>query len=94
MLKSTGAQLFERCCDGVLMIEDISEPGNRFALHYFDFDTGQYLGDYETLLGQNLSTLYHVADTWENYMKLKQLLDKRFSDWKKQSYKKSFWKFW
>ena len=90
----TGAQIFERCCDGVLMIEDISELGNRFALPYFDFSTGQYLGDYENTIGQNFPSLYYVPDTWDNYNKLKQVLDKRFSDWKNQNIKKPFWKFW
>ncbi len=90
----TGAQIFERCCDGVLMLEDISEPGNRFALHYFDFDKGQYLVDYETLLAKGLPTMYHVEDTWENYKKLKIQLDKRHSEWKNQNNKKPFWKFW
>jgi hypothetical protein len=86
----TGSQIFESCCDGVLLVEDVSELGNRFALPYFDFDTGQYLGDYEKTLVENLSSTYHVADTWDNYLKLKQVLDKRFSDWKNQNNKKPF----
>lgn len=84
-LKLTGSQIFERCCDGVLMVEDISELGNRFALPYFDFDTGQFLDDYEKTLSENLPSLYYVADIWDNYLKLKQVLDKRFLDWKKTS---------
>ena len=88
----TGSQIFERCCDGVLMLEDISELGNRFALHYFDFDTGKYLADYEATLANSLPTMYHVADTWDNYKKLKVVLDKRFSEWKNQNNKKPFWK--
>jgi hypothetical protein len=92
--KLTGSQIFERCCDGVLLLEDINELGNRFALPYFDLETGEYLGDYEKTLAANLPSLYYVADTWENYMKLKQVLDKRFSGRKKQNKKKSFWKFW
>ena len=90
----TGSQIFERCCDGVLMLEDISELGNRFALHYFDFDKGQYLADYESTLVDGLSTMYHVADTWDNFKKLKAVLDKRFSGWKNQDNKKPFWKLW
>jgi len=90
----TGSQIFESCCDGVLMIEDISELGNRFALPYFDFNSGQYMGDYEKTLAKNLPSAYHVTDTWDNYAKLKQVVDKRFSDWKNQNYKKPIWKFW
>jgi hypothetical protein len=90
----TGSQIFETCCDGVLMVEDLNELGNRFALPYFNFDTGQYLSDYEKTLATNLSTLYHVADNWDNYINLKQVLDKRFFDWKNQTNKKPFWKLW
>ncbi|MGV3589041.1 MAG: hypothetical protein ACO1OF_18700 [Adhaeribacter sp.] len=78
----TGSQIFERCCDGVLMLEDLCELGNRFALPYFDFETGQYLNDYETTLAIGLPSLYYVPDTWENYLKLKQILNKRLSIWK------------
>lgn len=35
----TGSQIFERC-DGVLTLEEMSDVGNRFALPYFNFDTG------------------------------------------------------
>ena len=78
----TGSKIYEEGCDGVLMIEDVSELGNRFALSYFDLDKGEYLNDYEIALAQNLPSLYYVNDTWENYMKLKQIIDKRFEDWK------------
>lgn len=80
----TGPQIFERCCDGVLLFEDISEMGNRFSLPYFDFTTGQYLNDYETTLSQDESTLYHIKDTWDNYFKIKKVLDQRFDDWAMQ----------
>ena len=75
----TGAQIFELCCDGVLMVEDISEIGNQFGLPYFDFDSGNYLADYEQTLGQNVPSLYYIQDTWDNYRTLKEVLDKRFS---------------
>jgi hypothetical protein len=77
----TGARIFERCCDGVLLLEDVSETGNRFGIHYFNFDTGSYLSDYEQNLGNGLPSLYHVDDTWDNYYKLKEIVDKRFDEW-------------
>lgn len=80
----TGSQIYKSCCDGVLIPEDLSELGNRFALPYFNFDTGQYLSDYENTLGQGLPSIYHVADTWENYHKLKTVVDKRFASWQKR----------
>lgn len=88
--KLTGSQIFATCCDGVLMLDDVSELGNRFALHYFDFDQGQYLADYEATLSANLPTMYHVADTWDNYKKLKAVLAKRFTDWKNQNNERPF----
>lgn len=88
--KLTGSQIYETCCDGVLMLEDIGELGNRFGLQYFDFTTGQYLKDYEDTLAKDLLSMYHVNDTWDNYKKIKIVIDKKFKDWNKQNYK-SFW---
>jgi hypothetical protein len=89
----TGPQFYETQLDGVLLMDDISETGNRFSFNYFDFDTGQYLNDYEATLVKELPSLYHVQDTWENYEKIKRVMDNRFSEWKKQTTKKSWWKF-
>jgi hypothetical protein len=78
----TGPQLFQKCCGGVLMLDDLSATGNRFAMAYFEFNTGQYLKDYEITLGKGLPTIYHVADNWENYNKLKHVIDSRFEEWR------------
>lgn len=78
----TGTKIYESCCDGILMLEDLTEEANRFSLQYFDFEHGQYLQDYDAVLAYNLPSAYHVADTWENYAVLKEVLDKRFADWK------------
>jgi len=79
----TGAQVYQQCLDGVLMLEDINEIGNRFGIFYFNMDNGEYLMDYENILGINLPSLYHVKDTWENYYKLKEMLDSKFDEWQK-----------
>ncbi|MCB0777834.1 MAG: hypothetical protein KDB99_16135 [Chitinophagaceae bacterium] len=92
--KMTGSQFYESQMDGAFLIEEVSELGNRFALEYFDFDTGQYLSDYEATLSNGLPTMYHVADTWDNYRKLRAVIDKRFAHWKNQKIKKPFWKIW
>jgi hypothetical protein len=86
----TGSQIFERCCDGILLLEDISELGNRFSLPYFNFDSGQYLNDYDITLSQDKPTMYHVEDTWDSFLKIKTVLDQRFDNWTKQNNKKSF----
>ena len=77
----TGAKVFE-ACDGVFMEDMLSEEGNGFARDYFDFERGKYLRDYGELLGKGLPTMYHVADTWANYEKLKARIDKRYREWK------------
>ena len=77
----TGAQVYQQCLDGTLMLEDISEIGNRFGIYYFNMDDGEYLMDYENILGIDLPSLYHVRDTWENYFKLKEMLDSKFDEW-------------
>ena len=70
-------------CDGKFTDEDLNDEGNEFAREYFDFDERRYLADYEELLGGDLPTLYHVADSWENYDCLKLRLDERFAEWRR-----------
>jgi hypothetical protein len=77
----TGAKVFE-ACDGVLLDDMLSDDGNDFAQYYFDFERGKYLSDYGEVLAAGLPTIYHVADTWPNYEKLKKRIDKRYRDWK------------
>ena len=90
----TGSQFYEMQMDGVFLIDDISEIGNRFSFDYFDFDSGKYISDYEKTLANKLPTLFHVQDTWENYEKIKKVIDKRFLEWNKRNEKKPWWKVW
>lgn len=78
----TPGSFFLEACDGKFTDEDLSEEGNAFAREYFDFEKGQYLRDYELVLGGGLASLYHVADTWENYDRLAPCLDQRLDDWR------------
>ncbi len=67
------------CC----LIDDmLSDEGNAFAQHYFDFDRGSYLSDYMGLLQGNLPSEFHIALTEKNYQRLKQIIDRRFAEWK------------
>jgi len=77
----TGPELFEYC-DGALVDDMLSDEGNAFAQHYFDFQTGQFMHDYEELLSSTLPSMYHVENTWTNYEKLKHRIDQRFEEWK------------
>ncbi len=79
--KLTGSQFYESFMDGTFTINEVSELGNVFALSYFDFKTGLYLDDYSALVPDDLPTLYHFEDTWDNYSKVKQVIDRRFMQW-------------
>jgi hypothetical protein len=76
----TGPELFQSM-DGVLLSTMLTDEGNAFAAAYFDFDHGGYLLDYEAGLGVGLPSLYHVADTWENYDRLAAVVDRRYAAW-------------
>jgi hypothetical protein len=78
----TPGAFFMSMCDGKFTDEDLNDEGNAFARDYFVFDTGKYLQDYEKTVGSNLASLYHVADTWETFDRLKPVLDERFREWK------------
>ena len=78
----TPGLFFYRVCDGKFTDEDLNEEGNRFANAYFDLEKGGYLADYGETLGEEGRDLYYVADTWENFERLKPVLDARFSTWK------------
>jgi len=83
-LAKLGARSISPCAlykamDGKLTDENLSDEGNDFTKTYFDLDVGQYLKDYQELLCNNISTMYHVADSWENYERLKPILDNRLA---------------
>lgn len=81
MRQTSPGRYFLDACDGKFTDEDLDQRGNSFAREYFDLSQGRYLRDYEEALGANFPTLYHVADSWENFDRLKQILDRRFSEW-------------
>lgn len=78
----TPAMFFLEACNGKFTDEDLNEEGNRFATDYFDFEKGQYLADYESVLGEPGRDLYYVSDTWGNFDRLSPVLDRRYAEWK------------
>lgn len=86
--KKTGANFYNDALDGVLLDDDISEIGNEFSYFYYELKNGVYLNDYSEIFEENSQTLYHVKDSWENYDKLKPVIDNRFKKWKKEQTKK------
>ncbi len=62
------------CC----LIDDmLSEEGNAFAIHYFDFDRGRYIHDYIATLQDGLPSEFHVHYSEDNYQKMRQVIDRR-----------------
>ena len=78
----TPGAFFLKFCDGKLTDEDLNDEGNKFAAAYFNFENGNYLADYETLLLGSLPSLYHVPDAWSTYETLKPVLDQRLKEWR------------
>lgn len=77
----TPGRFFLDTCDGKFTDEDLDDRGNAFARDYFDLQKGTYLRDYTKVLGGSVPTLYHVKDTWDNFDRVKPVLDRRFSEW-------------
>lgn len=78
----SGRTFLMRQCDGALGENDMSAEGNAFAEAYYASDG--YISDYKGALGGNMPTLYHVADTWENYDRIAPVIDRRFKAWKEK----------
>lgn len=85
--RMTGCEFLFQECDEKFWEEDLNDEGNAFAASYYDAEDG-YLSDYERVLSEGLDTLYHVADTWENYDKLSPVIDSRFAAWRAQAPRK------
>ena len=80
----TGSEFLIRECDEKFTDEDLNNEGNSFVKYYFDDEEGygKYISDYEEALSSELPSMYHVKDTWENFDKLKPLIDKAYQQWK------------
>lgn len=82
----TGRDFLVDCCDEKFWEEDLNEEGLEFTLYYYQFENTDnvknYYDDYGSTLGENVESLYEIENTWENYDKLKPILDKRYAEWK------------
>jgi hypothetical protein len=67
--------------DGCLSHQYFNQHGNMFTYYYYA--SGLYHNDYKEVLVNNLPSIYHVNDSWENYEKIKMRIDSRLQDWKK-----------
>ena len=83
--KMSGTEFLERECDEKFWNEDLNDTGNEFAKYYYE--SGKYFEDYASVLAENLPTLYHVQDTWENYEKVSPAITKQFVSWQNSKVK-------
>lgn len=67
--------------DHCLISDMLSERGNAFAMHYFDFEKGAYLKDYCATLQGILPSEFHVVYSDENYRRLEPLMDAAYAHW-------------
>jgi hypothetical protein len=83
--KITPGRFVMEFCDEKFSSDNyLTEEGSAFADDYYQLETeGGYLPDYADVLGEDVPTVYHIADTWENFDKLKPVLDRRYSEWTK-----------
>jgi hypothetical protein len=79
----TPGQWFIKSCDQKFTDEDLSEEGNAFTISYYQSDL--YGSDYNTVLGHNVETIYHVSDSWEVFELIAPVIKSRFEEWKIQS---------
>ncbi len=90
--RMTGCTFLFKVCDKRLWDIDLSDEGNAFAQWYYLDEKGglgRYLDDYlDTFfldiwaIYNTTGTVYHVADTWENFDNLEPLITARYETWK------------
>jgi hypothetical protein len=78
--EATGRDLLYSALDEKFFTQLLSPEGQAFTKDYYE--SNGYVNDYDQVLGGQLETLYHVADTWDNYDRIAAVLDARFEAWK------------
>ena len=76
----TGRDLLITKLDEKFFDQLLTPEGQEFTKSYYE--TNGYANDYDMVLGGDLPTLYHVANTWENFDKLVPILDDRLAAWR------------
>jgi hypothetical protein len=93
----TGLDFLIKACDGKFWELDLDERGNAFTIDYYhDAKSpfarlhGSYLDDYGHVFNRHAAdhgfeypSIYHVENTWENFERLKPVLDRRFAQWQR-----------
>jgi len=83
----TGFEFFDTYRgDEKFFAQDLDDDGEEFTIDYyhtseFTKQFGEYFDDYCNVFSEYPSP-YHVEDTWENFDRLKPILDKRLQQWR------------
>ena len=89
--RMTGAEFLLQECDGKFWDEHLSPEGDEFTKLYY---AKRYSNDYASTFVDQPS-VYHVADTWENYERIGEKIDSEYQHWKDRGKLRSqWWKFW
>jgi len=80
------ATFYHDCLDGVFTSDGLTADGIEFTKLYFDFEKGKYLSDYLNVLDptNKSNSIFHVTDTWDNYDRLKKVIDSTYDSWTKE----------
>ena len=78
--RELGCTILSEIWDGYLGYELFSKTGNMFTYYYYG--GGLYRKDYESLLTEDLPSLYHVKDSWENFERISDQIRSRYETWR------------
>jgi len=82
----TGRDFLVNECDEKFWEDCMNDEGNEFTKFYYETvresGVSYFLEDYSGLFGNAIESIYEVENTWDNYDRLKPLVDKRYEDWK------------
>jgi len=79
--REIGPIVLSEIWDGRLSHELFSYDSNIFT--YFYYAGGIYKKDYISILVDSEPSLYHVEDSWDNFLKVSKQISTRFEQWKK-----------
>ncbi|WP_316795507.1 hypothetical protein [Pedobacter agri] len=78
----TGRDFLIEFCDSKFYNEVVNKEGNDFIEYYYDKEEDEnYFGDYVKVFDE-YDNIYDVENSWENYYKIKPVIDMRYQEWK------------
>lgn len=79
----TPSQFYADYLDGVFDADGLTQEAIKFTTDYFDFEKGKYVADYLATLDpdDSLPSIFHIADSWSNYDKLKATIHTNYVLW-------------